>query len=128
MTTASGEFQVAAWKEETYEELDTGRGLTQADVSLGFSGAIEGDGAVRWLMAYRADGTASFVGLARITGALDGRSGTFVLQNTGEFDGTAARGQWSVVEGSGTGDLDGLTGAGGFVAGQEATYSLEYQL
>lgn len=125
---ALSSFQVASWDEDTYDELDTGRGLTQAVVSLTFSGTIEGHGSVRWLMAYRADGTASFVGLARITGSLDGRSGSFVLQNTGAFDGMVARGTWSVVEGSGTDALEGLAGAGGFEAGQEATYTLEYRL
>ncbi len=128
MTSASGSFLVASWNEDTYEELDSGRGLTQAIVTLNFSGAIEGDGSVRWLMAYRDDGTASFVGLARIKGAVDGRSGTFVLENTGNFDGMVARGSWSVVEGSGTGELQGITGTGGFEAAQEATYTLEYTL
>jgi hypothetical protein len=128
MSTASGSFQVSSWKEDTYEELETGRGLTDAVVSLAFSGAIDGEASVRWLMAYRADGTATFVGLARVTGAVDGRSGGFVLSNTGEFDGTAARGTWSVVGGSGTGALQGITGTGGFEAGQEATYTLDYDL
>ena len=128
MTAASGSFQVASWNEDTYEELDGGRKLTHADVTLRLSGGIEGDGAVRWLMAYRADGTASFVGLARVKGTIDGRPGAFVLENTGTFDGMVARGRWSVVDGSGTGALDGLSGTGGFEAAQEATYSLQYQL
>ena len=58
----------------------------------------------------------------------DGRAGSFVLQNTGEFDGMVARGPWSVVAGSGTGELEALRGAGGFEAGQEATYNLDYEL
>ena len=39
-----------------------------------------------------------------------------------------ARGEWSAVQGSGTGDLHGLSGNGGFEAGQEATYTLDYAL
>ncbi len=128
MTRASGSFQVASWQEDTYQETGEGKGLTQADVALTFTGEIEGDAAVRWLMAYRPDGTADFVGLARVTGMLRGRPGSFVLTNTGEFDGMVARGSWSVVTGSGTGDLGGLTGTGGFEAAQEATYVLDYEL
>lgn len=119
---------MASWKEDTHEELGGGRKLTHAEVALAFSGGIEGDGTVRWLMAYRADGTASFVGLARIKGTLDGRSGSFVLENTGTFDGMVARGRWSVVDGSGTDALERICGTGGFEAAQEATYSLAYQL
>ena len=128
MTAASGSFQVASWNEDTYEVLDGGRKLTHAEVTLRFSGVIEGDGSVRWLMAYRADGTATFVGLALVKGTIEGRLGAFVLDNTGTFDGMVARGGWSVVHGSGTGALDGLSGTGGFEAAQEATYSLQYQL
>jgi uncharacterized protein DUF3224 len=128
MTTAAGSFTVASWQEEAYEEPADGGKLTRATVTLALDGALDGEAAMQWLMAYRADGTAAFVGLARLTGAVDGRRGSLVLQNTGEFDGTVARGTWSVVEGSGTGDLSGISGAGGFEAGQAATYTLEYQL
>ena len=128
MATGSGSFSVSSWKEDAYDEPEAGGKLTRATVELSFSGAIDGDAAVEWLMAYRGDGTAHFVGLARIRAALDGRTGTFVLENTGEFDGMVARGEWSVVQGSGTGGLERLTGTGGFEAGQEATYTLEYAL
>ncbi len=128
MTTASGSFQVASWQEDTYEELDDSRRLTRATVALTFSGGVEGEAAVKWLMCYRPDGTARFVGLARVQGSVDGRPGTFVLENTGEFDGMVARGPWSVVAGSGTGDLAGLGGTGGFEASKEASYSLDYTL
>ena len=128
MATASGSFSVSSWKEDAYDEAEGGGKLTRATVELAFSGAIDGDAAVEWLMAYRPNGTAHFVGLARLRGSVDGRAGTFVLENTGEFDGMVARGEWSVVQGSGTGDLEGLTGAGGFEAGQEATYTLDYEL
>lgn len=128
MTTAAGSFQVASWKEDAYDEPEGPGKLTRATVELTFSGAVDGSAAVEWLMAYRADGTAHFVGLARIRGTVNGRPGSFVLENTGEFDGTVARGSWSVVRDSGTGDLAGLTGTGGFEAGQEATYTLDYDL
>jgi hypothetical protein len=41
-----------------------------------------------------------------------------VLRLDGGFEGGAARTTWTVVEGSGTGDLAGLQGEGGYVAGQ----------
>jgi hypothetical protein len=47
-----------------------------------------------------------------ITGTLDGRPGSFVLQGQGTYNGKTARGQSHVVEGSGTGGLAGLSGTG----------------
>ena len=35
---------------------------------------------------YREDGSASFVGLERIKGQLEGRSGSFVLQHIGTYE------------------------------------------
>ena len=128
MTTASGSFKVASWQEDTWDEGEGGAKLIRATVSLDLSGAMDGNAAVQWLMSYRPDGTARFVGMARLKGMLHGRPGAFVLENTGEFDGMVARGEWSVVRGSATGDLEGLSGTGGFEAGQEATYDLDYQL
>jgi hypothetical protein len=129
MANASGGFELSSWSEETYDEGQAGK-MTLATVTQGFSGDITGDGAVRWLMAYRADGTARFVGMQQVDGELGGRRGSFVLETAGDFDGTMARWSATVVPGSGTGDLAGLEGAGTFGAehGPEATYEIHYQL
>ena len=95
-----------------------------------FSGDIEGEGSVQWLMCYRADGTADWIGMQRIVGKVNERSGSFVLQTVGTFDGTVAAGDWSVVPGSGTDELEGLTGKGRMEApmGSQATYTLDFAL
>ena len=127
MTEARGSFDVTSWNEETYEELDDGGKLTRAVVEQTFTGDIEGDGAVQWLMAYRSDGTAHFVGLQRVRGSIDGRSGTLLMETSGGFDGTEASGSWTVV--AGTGDFQGLRGTGGFRAphGSHATWELDVE-
>lgn len=129
-TEATGTFKLEGWDENTYEELDGGRKLTDARVKQTFSGDIEGEGEVRWLMAYRPDETADYIGLQRITGSLGGRSGTFVLQTSGTFDGKVAAGPWEVLAGSGTGELEGLSGSGTFKApmGGAPEVTLSYEL
>jgi Protein of unknown function (DUF3224) len=130
-TRATCTFKIQAWDEEPYDELDGGRRLTRASVEQAFAGDVEGEGAVEWLMCYRPDRTADFVGLQRIVGRIDGRSGSFVLvQTEGTFDGKVARGRLSVVPGSGTGELEGLRGAGEFSAphGGEPSLSLDYDI
>jgi hypothetical protein len=125
---ATGTFKVESWDEQTYDESDAGGKLTRASVKQAFSGDIAGEGAVEWLMCYRPDQTADFVGLQRVIGQLGDRSGTFVLQTAGSFDGQEARGEWSVLRGSGTDDLSGLRGSGGFSAplGGQAAVTLDY--
>ncbi len=130
MQHASGTFHVSNMKDETYQELGNGRKLTRATGDQAYDGDIGGTGDVQWLMTYRADGTAHFVGIWRISGSIDGRSGSFVVESTGEFDGKASAGTLAVLEGLGEGELADIRGSGSFRApgGADATYELDYQI
>jgi Protein of unknown function (DUF3224) len=129
MATMNGAFELASWDENAYDERE-GLRLTRASVSQQFEGDVAGEGKAEWLMAYQPSGTARFVGLQVVVGEVAGRRGTFVLETAGEFDGTVARWEASVVPGSSTGELTDLTGAGKFEAphGSRATYELELEL
>jgi hypothetical protein len=128
MTKATGSFEVLGGGEDRLDELDGGIRLTHASGTQTFTGDIDGDGSVHWLMLYRGDKTARMVGLQRITGSVGGRRGSFVIAAEGDHDGTSSRIAWSVVDGSGTGDLAGIGGSGEMIApgGRTGTYELEY--
>ena len=66
-----------------------------------FTGDIAGGGHVEYLMMYRSEGSASFVGLERVVGHLAGKAGSFVLQRTGVFEDGVAKESDFVVPGSG---------------------------
>ena len=102
--------------------------VTCSDAPKSFNGDIQGAGVVEFLQAGRADGSASFVGIERVTGKLAEREGTFLLQDAGTVDDNIVRGDWFVVPGSGTGQLAGLRGEGGFRAnlGEGAQVHLDY--
>jgi hypothetical protein len=130
MSTLTGGFELASWDEQTTQELEGERKLTRALVTQTFTGDLEGEGSVEWLMCYAEDGTARFVGMQLVRGVIDGRKGSVVLETVGEFDGGKARGRWTVIPGSATGDLAGITGEGRFEAphGPNATFTLEVDL
>jgi hypothetical protein len=111
-----------------YEEPAEGPASMRIHVEEGFGGDLEGDGVAEFLQVARADGSASFVGLERVTGRLADRDGTFVLQDSGTVEGNVVSGDWFVVPGSGTGGLLGLRGTGGFRAnlGEGAQVHLDY--
>ena len=79
-----------------------------------FAGDIEGKSPVRALQVRRSDHSASLVSMQRFRGKLAGRQGTFVLQGSGTVENGKIKATWFVVPGSGTGDLTGLRGEGGF--------------
>jgi Protein of unknown function (DUF3224) len=114
-TTTTAEFQVTGWDETTIEEVGTGK-VTRATATRAFSGGITGESTVDYLMAYGKDGSASFVGLERITGETGGREGTLVVQHVGRFEDGAARAELTVVAGAGSGELAGASGDGEFYA------------
>jgi uncharacterized protein DUF3224 len=67
--------------------------------------------------------------MERVRGSLGGRKGSFLLQDAGTLVGKTVSGAWFVVPGSGTGELAGLRGEGGFTAelGQRAVIWLDYR-
>lgn len=133
MTTASGTFEFTAWDEKTWDGKNQrdvqGSKLTHARIINRFSGGIEGESELQYVMFYDEQGHAQYHGLEKISGTLDGKAGSFVLHTEGKFDGREAGGTWEVVAHSGTGDLKGLTGKGSFVAQlheNKTPYTLEY--
>jgi hypothetical protein len=127
---ANARFAIRSWDEKPYSEGPDQPKLTKAAVAKTYTGDIDGEAHVEYLMMYRGDGTASFVGLERFVGRLAGRTGSFVLQRTGVFEGGQAKESYSVVPGSATGELSGLTGEGASSVGHGSDYpfALSYQL
>ena len=115
-------FTIKSWDEKAYSEAPDLPRLTRATVVKAFSGDIEGEGRVEYLMMYRSDGSATFVGLERVVGRIGGKAGSFVLERHGVFEGGQAKESFSVVPGSGTGELRGLRGDGTSAVGHGTEY------
>ena len=127
-THANALITVHKYEPAGYDEPAQGPELTRIHVEESFSGDITGDGIVEFLQAARADGSASFAGIERVTGELGGRRGTFLLQDAGTVQDNIVSGDWFVIAGSGTEQLAGLRGEGGFRAnlGEGAQVHLDY--
>ncbi len=119
-TRATGTFEYKSWDEKTWDGAPArdvkGAKLTHTKVQNAYHGDIEGESSAQSVMVYDEDDHAVYSGLERITGSLDGKFGSFVVQMTGKFDGSVATGDWTIVPGSATGELKGLRGKGSFAA------------
>jgi hypothetical protein len=102
--------------------------LLEVRLSETFAGDIDGQSPVRALQVLRDDRFASLVSLQRFRGKLHGREGTFVLQGHETVENGKVTAKWFVVPGSGTGDLSGLRGDGGFAGefGKGSDATLDY--
>lgn len=123
----TGTFEVRSWEENAYLERAAEPKLTHVTGTQRFSGDVVGDGTISWLMCYRPDASARFVGIQHIAGTFGDRRGSLVIESVGDHDGKASTGTWTVVEASGTGALEGATGHGRFTApgGKTVQYELE---
>lgn len=128
--SANARFAIKNWDEKPYSEGEGLPKLTRAIVTKSYTGDIEGQAQVDYVMMYRSDGSASFVGLERVVGRIDGKTGTFVLQRVGAFEGGLAKESYTVIAGSATGQLEGLVGNGSSAVGHgmEHPFSLTYEL
>lgn len=127
MTIASGTFEVKLTP-QTDQPAEAVPGRMLIDKS--FHGALEAVSTGQMLTAGTAvKGSAGYVAIEKVSGTLDGRSGTFALQHSG----TMTRGEMAlsitVVPDSGTEQLTGLTGRMtiNIAAGGHA-YEFEYTL
>ena len=85
--------------------------LGRMSIDKQFSGDLVAVGKGEMLTAMTAvKGSAGYVAIERVTGALHGRSGGFVFQHTGTVDRGAQQLSITVVPDSGTGQLAGLSG------------------
>jgi len=128
--TANARFAITSWDEKPYAEGQDQPRLTRASVAKKLTGDIEGESQTEYLMVYRADGTATFVGIERITGRVTGKSGSFVMQRLGGFEGGQATESYSVIPGSGTGELRTIRGEGKSSVGHgmEHPFALSYEM
>ena len=127
---ATGKTHVTRYLPAAFDQPGDGPMLVDVQLTETFTGDIEGEGIGRVIQAARKDGSATFAGIERVRGSMAGRHGTFLLQVHGTVVRKEMHAEWSVVPGSGTGELTGLRGDGGFTAqlGQHGTIWLDYVL
>jgi hypothetical protein len=128
---AQARFVPSSWEEEVVVNVDgttqqvhgvdyPARGFTRADVTNTYSGDLEGTGRQVYLIAYAADADQSpGFALEHVEGTLDGHDGAFMLAYSGHHDTDGVHMDVTIVDGSGTGGLEGITGEGRVdIAGQ----------
>ncbi|HXB75116.1 MAG TPA: DUF3224 domain-containing protein [Candidatus Acidoferrales bacterium] len=111
MTThASGTFEVKLTP-LALDDKSADATLARMSIDKHFHGDLEAASKGEMLSAGTVvKGSAGYVAIERVVGALHGRTGSFVLQHTGTMDCGAPQLSVTVVPDSGTGQLTGITG------------------
>ena len=129
-THATGTFDTNRTPHPPYD-LAEGATLGRTTITKLFKGDLEGTSVVEMLSAMSdVQGSAGYVAIERVTGALHGLSGSFVLQHSGIM---SRRGipslTVSVIPDSGTGALTGIAGTMTInIADGKHSYVFDYTL
>ncbi len=113
MPTATSAFTIESWDQSPLDDAP-GAQLACAVVHKTFTGDLQATSTTNILLAGVLDGSGprAYCGVERITGSLDGLAGSFVLLHnaldSGDDHGTAG---WTILPGSGTAALSGITGS-----------------
>lgn len=123
MPRAVGTFRNDSYDEHTYDNSE-GSVLGRVHITRTFEGDITGHSTAELLTARSSDGSAAYVAIDRITGSVDGREGSFVLEHHGTVSAAGASTTGTVVPGSGTGELRGLAGKAEITVDEEGVHRL----
>lgn len=132
----SGIYTVSKWDETPYRPDRDGMRYTKTSAKFAFTGDIEGFAYVEYLMFYSFfdeidmhKSAAQYVGHLKIEGEVKGKSGSFVLTDSGTFDGGIASSEVDIIAGSGTGELTGIVGLGTYQADEKGCrWELDVQI
>ncbi|HEX2224454.1 MAG TPA: DUF3224 domain-containing protein [Thermoanaerobaculia bacterium] len=125
MKRASGTFEVKMNPLTTGDDVPGRMSLDKQ-----FHGSLEATGKGEMLTALTSvQGSAGYVAIERVTGKLDGRGGSFVLQHSGIMNRGEPNLTITVVPDSGTGELAGIAGTMKInIADGKHSYDFEYTL
>ena len=123
MIHASGPFDMKLPPQDTAP-------VARMSIAKQYHGDLEATGEGQMLAAgTETKGSAGYVAIERVTGTLNGRKGSFVLQHHGIMDRGTPSLMVTVVPDSGTGELAGLKGKMEIkIDAGKHSYELEYSL
>jgi hypothetical protein len=127
---ANGAFEVKLNPQKPDNVQAEGAKLGRMSIEKQFHGDLEATSQGEMLMAMtEVKGSAGYVAVERVSGRLDGRSGTFILQHSGTMTRGTPELSVTVVPDSGTGELAGLVGKMAIkVEDGNHSYEFEYAL
>jgi hypothetical protein len=126
---ATGTFEVKVVPFAADEGTDAG-GFGRLSIDKTFSGGLTATSKGQMLGAFTAvEGSGGYVAMERVTGTLNGKTGSFILQHTGTMQGNVATMIVTVVPDSGTEELTGMAGTLQIIIeGKKHSYVLDYTL
>jgi Protein of unknown function (DUF3224) len=128
MNHASGAFDVKVTPQKPDTQIARTANLGRLTIDKQFHGDLEASAKGEMLATQtEVKGSAGYVALERVTGKLQGRAGSFVLQHSATMKRGAPESTITVVPDSGTGELTGITGSMRVLVAADGSHSYEFE-
>jgi hypothetical protein len=125
---ASGPFDVKVMPQKPDTQVARTANLGRLSIDKQFHGDLEASGKGEMLATQtEVKGSAGYVALERVTGKLQGRTGSFVLQHSATMKRGTPESSVTVVPDSGTGELRGITGTMTLIVAPDGSHSYEFE-
>jgi Protein of unknown function (DUF3224) len=128
---ASGPFEVKVTPQKPDTQIARTANLGRLTIDKRYHGDLEASAKGEMLATQsEVKGSAGYVALERVTGKLQGRSGSFVLQHSATMQRGAPEASITVVPDSGTGELSGLSGSMRITVAPDGahTYAFDFRI
>ena len=126
-TRFSGTFILDSWDQQDDAPRD-GSVLSHVRLAKTLSGDLVGTSTADLLLIGTDSGSRAYCGFERLTGAVAGRTGSFMLRHAAEGDAAGGWMTWQVMIGSGTDELTGVRGEGQIVRHEDGGHSYTLDL
>ena len=125
MTRAAGPFDVKITPQDDTSDDPL---LTRMILDKTYLGDLEATARGQMLAAGTAiKGSAAYVAIEKVSGTLNGRAGTFILQHVGTMNRNVPQLTITVVPDSGTADLQGLSGKMTIMIALDGKHSYDFE-
>ena len=116
-----GEFTIGKWEEENLTTFPPEMPVAKASIIYEVTGAISGKLTVEYLLHYSCqdkenphNSKATYTGYMLFVGTVNGKSGSFVVEDKGNYTKAGPVSVLSIKPATGTDELCGISGNGGY--------------
>jgi len=122
-TRYAGSFTLDSWDQQDDDPSPDGVVAGRARVTKTFSGELVGTSRTQLVLVGTPSGSRAYSGFEQVSGTVAGRTGAFLLRHAAEGDATGGWMTWTVLPGSGTGELAGVGGEGQITRADDGSHT-----
>lgn len=115
---ATSQFSIIDWNEEFIYNEEFARATANYQITGEMVGTLHAEYSIFYLFYDKENihnSTSKFSGFTKFTGKIDGKVGSFILEDMGGFINNEYKTCVNIIENSGTGDFRGISGQGSYV-------------